>query len=45
LFSLSYSIASIDVHGANVIDHLVHRFTHRVARGVLIASGRPGYFP
>jgi hypothetical protein len=41
LFSLSYSIASIDVHGANVIDHLVHRFTHRVARGVLIASGRP----
>jgi len=41
LFSLSYSIASIDVHGANPIDHLVHRFTHRVCRGVLLAVGRP----
>ncbi|EKX36351.1 hypothetical protein GUITHDRAFT_155261 [Guillardia theta CCMP2712] len=41
LFSLSYSIASIDVHGANAVDHLVHRFTHRVARGVLLAVGRP----
>jgi len=41
LFSLSYSIASIDVHGANAVDHLVHRFTHRVTRGVLLAVGRP----
>jgi len=41
LFSLSYSIASLDVHGANAIDHLVHRFTHRVSRGVLVAAGRP----
>jgi len=41
LFSLSYSIASIEVHGANPIDHLVHRFTHRVCRGVLLAVGRP----
>ncbi|GAQ85582.1 putative type II Glutamine amidotransferase [Klebsormidium nitens] len=41
LFALSYSIASIDVHGANPLDHLVHRFTHRVTRGVLLAVGRP----
>ena len=40
LFSLSYSIASLDVHGANAIDHLVHRFTHRVYRGTLVAVGR-----
>jgi len=40
LFSQSYSIASIDVHGANGVDHLVHRFTHRVYRGTLIAVGR-----
>ena len=40
LFSLSYSIASLEVHGANAIDHLVHRFTHRVYRGTLIAVGR-----
>eukprot|EP00897_Mesotaenium_endlicherianum_P003173 jgi/Mesen1/2884/ME000175S02040 len=41
MFALSYSIASIDVHGANPIDHFVHRFTHRVTRGVLLAVGRP----
>ena len=41
LFALSYGIASIDVHGTNPADHFVHRFTHRVARGVLIAAGRP----
>jgi len=40
LFSQSYSIASLDVHGANGVDHLVHRFTHRVYRGTLIAVGR-----
>lgn len=40
LFSLSYSIASLEVHGANAVDHLVHRFTHRVYRGTLIAVGR-----
>lgn len=40
LFALSYSIASLDVHGANAMDHLVHRFTHRVYRGTLIAVGR-----
>lgn len=41
LFALSFGIASIEVHGANTADHFVHRFTHRVARGVLIAAGRP----
>ena len=32
---------SIDVHGASGLDHFVHRFTHRVVRGVLLAVGRP----
>jgi uncharacterized membrane protein len=41
LFSQSYSIVSVDVHGASGLDHFVHRFTHRVVRGVLIAVGRP----
>jgi len=41
LFSLSYAIAGLDVHGANPTDHFVHRFTHRVARGVMLAFGRP----
>jgi hypothetical protein len=40
LFSLSYGIAGIEVHGANPADHFVHRFTHRVARGVMLAFGR-----
>ena len=40
MFSLSYSIAALEVHGANAIDHLVHRFTHRCYRGTLIAVGR-----
>jgi len=41
LFSQSYSIISVDVHGASGLDHFVHRFTHRVVRGVLLAVGRP----
>merc|ERR1711991_209957 len=41
LFSQSYSHTSLDVHGASGLDHFVHRFTHRVVRGVLIAAGRP----
>ncbi|CAM9560313.1 unnamed protein product, partial [Ectocarpus fasciculatus] len=41
LFSQSYSFVSIDVHGASGLDHFVHRFTHRVVRGVLLAVGRP----
>lgn len=40
LFSLSYGFVSIDVHGACGIDHFVHRFTHRVVRGSLVAIGR-----
>jgi len=41
LFSQSYSIVGVDVHGASGLDHFVHRFTHRVVRGVLLAVGRP----
>ena len=29
LFSLSYGVASVDVHGADPADHFVHCFTHR----------------
>ena len=41
LFALSYSIASVSVASANPLDHLVHRHTHRVVRGSLLAVGRP----
>lgn len=41
MFSLAFGIATIQVHGAGLNDHFVHRFTHRVVRGVLIAIGRP----
>ena len=41
LFALSFGIAGLDVHGSNPADHLVHRFTHRVSRGVMLAFGRP----
>eukprot|EP00186_Timspurckia_oligopyrenoides_P003321 CAMPEP_0182449044 /NCGR_PEP_ID=MMETSP1172-20130603/31509_1 /TAXON_ID=708627 /ORGANISM="Timspurckia oligopyrenoides, Strain CCMP3278" /LENGTH=1335 /DNA_ID=CAMNT_0024646139 /DNA_START=350 /DNA_END=4357 /DNA_ORIENTATION=- len=41
LFSLSFNWMGVDVHGANPSDHFVHRFTHRVSRGVLLALGRP----
>ena len=41
LFALSYSIASISVASGNPLDHLVHRYTHRVVRGSLLAVGRP----
>ncbi len=41
LYAQSYSSVSVDVHGASGLDHFVHRFTHRVVRGVLIAVGRP----
>ncbi|CAM9720616.1 unnamed protein product [Phaeothamnion confervicola] len=40
-YALSYGFQSIDVHGTSPNDHFVHRFTHRVARGTLIAVGRP----
>ena len=38
---MSYGFVSIDVHGASGMDHFVHRFTHRVARGLMLAVGRP----
>ena len=41
LFALSYSIASCSFAAANPADHLVHRHTHRVVRGSLLAIGRP----
>lgn len=41
LFSMSYGIASIDVHGANPDDHMLHRFGHRIVRGTLVLLGRP----
>ena len=41
LFALSYSIATIAVSSGNPADHLVHRHTHRVVRGALLAVGRP----
>ena len=41
LFSLSYGIASIEVHGANPQNDLLHAFAHRVVRGTLIFLGVP----
>lgn len=41
LFSLSYGIASLEVHGANPQDHMLHHFGHRVVRGTLIFLGIP----
>ena len=41
LFSLSYGIASIEVHGADAEDDLLHDFGHRVVRGTLLFLGVP----
>jgi hypothetical protein len=41
LYAQAYSFCTVEVHGASGMDHFVHRFTHRVVRGVLIAVGRP----
>ncbi|MGB7084270.1 MAG: hypothetical protein WBD47_01860, partial [Phormidesmis sp.] len=41
LFSLSYGIASLDVHSANPQDHMLHHFGHRVVRGTLVFLGVP----
>ena len=41
LFALAYKNASISVASGNPCDHLVHRHTHRVVRGGLLAVGRP----
>lgn len=41
LFALSYSATAITVFSANPQDHLTHRHTHRIVRGLLLATGRP----
>ncbi|VEP14270.1 conserved membrane hypothetical protein [Hyella patelloides LEGE 07179] len=41
LFSLSYGIATIEVHGSNPQNHFLHAFGHRVVRGTLIFLGVP----
>lgn len=41
LFSLSYGISSLEVHGANPQDHMLHNFGHRVVRGTLVFLGVP----
>ena len=41
LFSLSYGIASLEVHGSNPQHSLLHAFGHRVVRGTLILLGVP----
>lgn len=41
LFALAYKNAQISVASGNPADHLVHRHTHRVVRGCLLAVGRP----
>ena len=41
LFACSYSATAVAVASANPADHLVHRHTHRVVRGGLLAVGRP----
>jgi hypothetical protein len=41
LFSLSYGITSLEIHGANPQDHLVHQFGHRIVRGTLLFFGVP----
>ena len=41
LFSLSYGITSLEVHGSNAQDHLLHHFGHRVVRGTLLFLGIP----
>ena len=41
LFACSYSATAVTVFSANPADHLVHRMTHRIVRGTLLACGRP----
>lgn len=41
VFATSFTNTCINVHSGNPADHLVHRFTHRVVRGTLVACGRP----
>jgi hypothetical protein len=41
LFAVSYSNTGVTVLSGNPVDHLVHRHTHKVVRGTLVACGRP----
>jgi hypothetical protein len=41
LFSLSFGIASLDVHGDDAADDLLHTYAHRVVRGTLLFLGIP----
>ena len=41
LMACSYSAAGLAVFSGNPADHLLHRMTHRVVRGTLLACGRP----
>jgi hypothetical protein len=41
LFSLSFGIASVDVQGGEVSDHLLHTHAHRLVRGTLLFLGVP----
>eukprot|EP00963_Diacronema_lutheri_P013531 scaffold2639_cov361-Pavlova_lutheri.AAC.3 len=41
LFATSFTNTCINVHSGNPADHFVHRYTHRVMRGTLVACGRP----
>uniref|UniRef100_A0A7S3DUG1 Glutamine amidotransferase type-2 domain-containing protein n=1 Tax=Entomoneis paludosa TaxID=265537 RepID=A0A7S3DUG1_9STRA len=41
IFACSYSMAGVNVISGNPQDHLVHKHTHRVVRGTLLACGRP----
>ena len=38
LFALSYSIASLDVHGTDPLNHFVHCFTHRYQTAVTFCA-------
>jgi len=41
LFALSYSFSGPEVHAAEPVDDLYHKFGHRSVRGALLAVGRP----
>ena len=41
LFSLSYGIASLNVHSGDPKDHMLHHYGHRVIRGTLVFLGVP----
>ncbi|XRB03994.1 glutamine amidotransferase type 2 domain-containing protein [Pycnococcus provasolii] len=41
MVATTYSITGVAVYSGNPVDHLVHKYTHRVVRGGLLAVGRP----